>query len=83
MKFVANCEDETLQFSCSCDLEDLGLENVFIRHLTCNDHVEKLYYSLDHEAICVYRSEHIDMEPAEIPNYPQHAVCKDMPPVRN
>ena len=54
---------------------------MFVRDLTCNDHVEKLYYSLDHEAICVYCSEPIEGDDMECPNYPQCAVCKDMTPV--
>ena len=31
---------EEFSFSCGCDLVDLGLEEVFVRDLTCSDHVE-------------------------------------------
>ena len=73
---------EDFSFSCGCDLQDLGLEVVFMRDLTCSDHVEKLYYSLGHEPICVQRSEPIeDMGSPESPIYFQCEGCKDLPEV--
>ena len=77
-------EFEDFSFSCGCDLEDLGLDNVFVRDLTCSDHIEKLYYSLGHETICIYCSEPIEsdeMTPAESPDYPQCGGCKDLPSI--
>ena len=72
---------EDFSFSCGCDLADVGLDEVFVRDLTCNDHVEKLYYSLGHETICIYCSEQIEKTILESPNYPQCEGCKDLPAV--
>lgn len=76
--------EQEFSFSCGCDLNDLGLDEVFVRDVTCSDHVEKLYYSLGHEPICVYCSEPIaseDTDQSDCPTYPQCAGCKDLPGV--
>ena len=75
-------EFEDFSFSCGCDLQDIGIEDVFVRDLTRSDHMEKLYYSLGHEVICIYCTEPITGDDAvsnDSPTYPQCAGCKDLP----
>lgn len=67
---------EEFSLSCGCDLNNLGLDKVFVRDLTCSDHMEKLYYSLGHGPICIYCSEPItseDTDQSDSPTYPQCA----------
>ena len=49
---------EGMSFSCGAPLEDLdlpdGLPVVFVKELSCSDPMEKLHYSVGHEAICYY-----------------------------
>ena len=72
---------EDFSFSCGCDLYDIGIDDVFVRDLTCSDHMEKLYYSLGHEIICVYCSEEVEDTNQDGSIYPQCTGCKDLPPI--
>ncbi len=49
---------ENWQFTCGAQLQDLvlngALSEVYSRECSCNDPIEKLYYSAKYEPICIY-----------------------------
>ena len=65
-------------FSCGANTYDLDLSdelsNVRFRDLRCEDPVEKLYYSMGYEPICIYCSAEDDLNITE-KFYPVCASC--------
>ena len=51
---------DNFAFSCGTTLEELDLpehmQNLAVRQLQCEEPVEKLYYSMGYEPICIYCS---------------------------
>ena len=71
-----------LSFSCGAQLQDSDLpdylkEIVFVRRLTCEEPVEKLYYSAKFEDICIYCSGQVNPWSDQEPFYPQCVACQD------
>ena len=66
-------------YSCGAQLQDLNLTGslaeVYVREITCNEPIEKLYYSAKYEPICIYCAL---PQPFSDPNfYPQCAGCSN------
>ena len=72
-------------YTCGASLSDLclpgRLKNVAIRRLHCYDPLEKLYYSLNKEPICIYCCTETDVVVKE-GFYPRCPGCKDKPAVK-
>ena len=45
-------------FTCGAQLQDLNLTgclaDVYVREMSCNEPIERLYYSAKYESICIY-----------------------------
>ena len=45
-------------FTCGAQLQDLNLAgclaDVYVREMSCNEPIERLYYSAKYESICIY-----------------------------
>ena len=71
---------ESLTFTCSASLLDLELpaylSNVCVRDLQCYDQVEKLYYSMNYDPICIHCSSEDNLQTAE-GYYPQYRECNE------
>ena len=58
---------QTFDFSCGASTSDLDeLSHVHFRDLSCEDPVEKLYYSMGYDPICIYCSSEDELETQEI-----------------
>ena len=72
-------------FSCGASLHDLEfpstLSQVCVRDLQCYDPVEKLYYSMNYDPICVHCCSEDNLVSAQ-GCYPQCAQCKHKVPVK-
>lgn len=72
---------DNFAFSCGTTLEELDLpehmQNLAVRQLQCEEPVEKLYYSMGYEPICIYCSSEDNLD---IPNdsYPICEFCKGL-----
>ena len=70
---------QTFDFSCGASTSDLGLpdelSDVHFRDLSCEDPVEKLYYSMGYDPICIYCSSEDELETRE-KFFPICASCK-------
>ena len=78
--------DEVLadfSFTCGAPLQDLELSgklvNVYIRELSCEDPIEKLYYTAKYPPICVYCAHPMSEADSEIDDehFPQCEGCSD------
>ena len=73
-------------FSCGANFADLELEDdfplVYVRDISCDDPIEKLYYSAGYESICIYCGQEVteDTDSAS-KSYPQCGDCKDKAPI--
>ena len=73
-------------FSCGATFADLELEDdfplVYVRDISCDDPIEKLYYSAGYEPICIYCAQEVteDTDSAS-KSYPQCGNCKDKAPI--
>ena len=69
----------TFDFSCGASTLDLDLpdelSHVHFRDLNCEDPVEKLYYSMGYDPICIYCASEDELETQEI-FFPICASCK-------
>ena len=80
-KRILESKLDSFAFSCGTDLEELDLpehlQNLSVRQLQCEDPVEKLYYSMGYEPICIYCSREDSLD---IPNdsYPICEFCKGL-----
>ena len=80
-KRILESKLDSFAFSCGTDLEELDLpehlQNLSVRPLQCEDPVEKLYYSMGYEPICIYCSSEDSLD---IPNdsYPICEFCKGL-----
>lgn len=72
-------------FTCGGSLSDLGLSgklgDVCVRKLECSDPVEKLYYSMKYDPICIYCSCEDNLTTPDN-CYPLCEECKARPPIR-
>ena len=55
---------DSLMYTCGASLQDLKLrpplDEVYVRDVTCADHIEKLYFSAGYEPICIYCAGAVD-----------------------
>ena len=70
---------QTFDFSCGASTSDLDLpdelSHVHFRDLSCEDPVEKLYYSMGYDPICIYCSSEDELETQDN-FFPICASCK-------
>ena len=71
-------------FTCGAQLQDLNLTgclaDVYVREMSCNEPIERLYYSEKYESICIYCAA---PQPATDPQfYPQCAGCRNRDRIR-
>ena len=66
-----------LMYTCSASLQDLKLDpplnEVYVRDVTCADHIEKLYFSAGYELICIYCAGAVDEMNTDF--FPQCCEC--------
>ena len=78
-----------MSFSCGAQLQDCESvppylkEVVFVRKMSCQEPIEKLYYSAKFEDICVYCSSSVSPWSECDPFYPQCSSCEDRPKIPN
>ena len=76
---------EDYTFSCGAALSDLELPSVLsevcARDLQCYDPVEKLYYSMNYNPICIYCCADENLVTKD-GYYPQCEFCQDKVPVK-
>ena len=78
-----------LSFSCGAQLQDSDSvpdylkEIVFVRKLSCEDPVEKLYYSAKFEDICIHCSGPVQPWSDNGPYYPQCRACQSKDKIPN
>jgi len=72
---------EEISYTCGAQLQELELpgrlKDVYVRDISCEDSIEKLYYSAKYDPICVYCAASIDSVPSD--RYPQCPSCSDKP----
>ena len=72
---------QDISFTCGAQLQDLGLSGrlieVYTRELSCEEPIEKLYYSAKYSPICIYCAEDVESVPKD--KYPQCEACIDKP----
>ena len=76
---------DNVTYTCGAQIGDLELgerfADVYARQISCNEPVERLYYSSKHEPICIYcSSEENLVEKDGI--YPQCRECDDKDPIK-
>ena len=76
---------EDFTYTCGASLSDLDLsgrlQDVVVRDLRCYDPLEKLYYSLNHDPICIYCCSERSLHSPES-CYPQCTDCNDKPNIK-
>ena len=77
---------DDLSFSCGASLQDSEIpselkELVYVRNMHCNEPIEKLYYSVKFEDICIYCAEKVPPWSENNPHYPQCDDCSEKPTV--
>ena len=72
---------EEISYTCGAQLQELELpgrlKDVYVRDISCEDSIEKLYYSAKYDPICVYCAASINSVPSD--RYPQCPSCSDKP----
>ena len=74
-------ELDGMMYTCGESLQDLNLDSpldeVYVRDLTCSDHIEKLYYSAEYELICIRCATELQApDTADAEYCPQCTDCK-------
>ena len=77
-----------LSFSCGAQLQDADIpehlkDTVFVRQMSCEDPIEKLYYSAKFTDICVYCSAPVAPWNDKEQYYPQCEGCGEKPLISN
>ena len=76
---------EDFTYTCGASLSDLDLsgrlQDVVVRDLRCYDPLEKLYYSLNRDPICIYCCSERSLHSPES-CYPQCTDCNDKPNIK-
>ena len=77
-----------MSFSCGAQLQDADIPTylkdiVYVRQMSCEDPIEKLYYSAKFEDICVYCAASVPPWSDTEPYYPQCSSCADKQPIPN
>ena len=77
-----------MSFSCGAQLQDSDIPEylkdvVFVRKISCEDPIEKLYYSAKFEDICVYCSGSVPPWSDTEAFYPQCRSCAEKPKIPN
>ena len=77
-----------MSFSCGAQLQDADIpvhlkDVVYVRQMSCEDPIEKLYYSAKFADICVYCGVSVDPWSDKEPYYPQCEGCREKPPIAN
>ena len=77
-----------LSFSCRAQLQDADIQEhlkdtVFVRQMSCEEPIEKLYYSAKFTDICVYCSAPVAPWNDKEQYYPQCEGCREKPPISN
>ena len=77
---------EFYTFSCGATFADLDLDDdfplVYVRDLSCDDPIEKLYYSVGYEPICIHCGQEVIVDADSTPkSYPRYGDCKDKAPI--
>ena len=74
---------QDVSFTCGAQLQDLELSGrlneIYTRKISCEQPIEKLYYSTKLSPICVYCAADVESVPKE--KYPQCADCADKPAI--
>ena len=72
---------QDVSFTCGAQLQDLELpgrlNEVYTRIMSCEQPIEKLYYSAKYSPICVYCAEDVESVPTD--KYPQCVDCAGKP----
>ena len=74
--------------SCGAQLQDADIpahlkDVVYVWQMSCEDPIEKLYYSAKFADICVYCGVAVDPWSDTQPYYPQCEGCREKPPIAN
>ena len=77
-----------MSFSCGAQLQDSDIPEylkdvVFVRKMSCEDPIEKLYYSAKFEDMCVYCSGPVPLWSDTEAFYPQCTSCAEKPKIAN
>ena len=77
-----------MSFSCGAQLQDADIpvylkEIVYVRQMSCEDPIEKLYYSTKYEDICIYCAASVPPRSDNEQHYPQCSNCEDKPKIPN
>lgn len=75
---------EDISYTCGASFEDIQLPDdieVFVKIHSCNDPIEKLYYSCGFQAICVYCGSTLQLIHSD-EYYPQCVLCTDKSPIK-
>ena len=77
-----------MSFSCGAQLQDADIpmylkDVVYVRQMSCEDPIEKSYYSAKFEDICVYCAASVSPWSDTEPHYPQCSNCEDKQPIPN
>ena len=71
-------------FTCGAQLQDLNLAgrlaDVYVREVSCNESIERLYYSAKYESICIYCA--ASQSATDPQFYPQCAGCRNRARIR-
>ena len=72
---------EDVSFICGAQLQDLALpgrlSDVYTREMSCEEPIEKFYYSAKYSPICIYCAQDVESVPKD--EYPQCEDCADNP----
>ena len=77
-----------MSFSCGAQLQDADIpvhlkETVYVRQMSCEEPIERLYYSAKYEDICVYCAASVPPWSDNESHYPQCSNCEDKPKIPN
>ena len=75
-----------VSFTCGAPLQDLELPgklaNVYVQHISCEEPIERLYYTAKYPPICVYCAHSLDKADSESGYLSQCVECKDKPRIK-
>ena len=75
-----------VSFTCGSPLQDLELPGrlaiVYVRDISCEQPIERLYYTAKYPPICVYCAHSLDEADSDSGYFPQCVGCKDKPKIK-
>ena len=79
---------DNMSFSCGSPLQEAEIpsylkEIVFVRQMSCEEPIEKLYYAAKYTDICIYCASPVPAWSDREEHYPQCVDCTTKPPIQN